>query len=68
MSWKGDRWDNAVAEHSFGSLKTERVFGSNYKTREDAKRDIFDYIEMFVNSRHALGRVLPILRAVPHNQ
>ncbi len=49
MSRKGDCWDNAVAESFFGSLKTERVFGSNYKTREDARRDIFDYIEMFYN-------------------
>jgi len=49
MSRKGDCWDNAVTESFFGSLKTERVFGSNYKTREDARRDIFDYIEMFYN-------------------
>jgi len=34
-----------------GSLKTERIFGSNYSNREEAKRDIFDYIEMFYNCR-----------------
>jgi len=51
MSRKGDCWDNAVSECFFGSLKTERVFGSNYSTRVEAKRDLFDYIEMFYNCR-----------------
>jgi len=51
-----------VAESFFGSLKTERVFFENYKTREEAKGDIVDYIEMFYNSkrRHSyLGYVSP---------
>ncbi len=51
MSRKGNCWDNAVSESFFGSLKTERIFDSIYKTREEAKRDIFDYIEMFYNCR-----------------
>lgn len=62
MSRKGDCWDNAVAESFFGSLKTERVFFTNYKTREEARRDIVDYIEMFYNSnrRHSyLGYLCP---------
>ena len=62
MSRKGNCWDNAVAESFFGSLKTERVFFSNYMTREKAKRDIVDYIEMFYNSyrRHSyLGYISP---------
>ncbi|MCD4741965.1 MAG: IS3 family transposase [Desulfobacteraceae bacterium] len=62
MSRKGDCWDNAVAESFFGSLKTERVFFNNYKTREEAKRDIFDYIEIFYNNkrRHSyLGNISP---------
>lgn len=62
MSRKGNCWDNAVAESFFGSLKTERVFFSSYRTREDARRDIVDYIEMFYNSnrRHSyLGYVSP---------
>ncbi len=53
---------NAVAESFFGSLKTERVFFSQYKTREEARRDIVDYIEMFYNDnrRHSyLGYVSP---------
>lgn len=51
MSRKGNCWDNSVAESFFGSLKTERVFDSLYPTRETARRDIVDYIEMFFNSR-----------------
>lgn len=51
MSRKGNCWDNAVAESFFGSLKTERVFFSKYKTRKEARSDITDYIEMFYNSR-----------------
>jgi transposase InsO family protein len=51
MSRKGNCWDNAVAESFFGSLKTERVFFSNYTTRDEARKDVVDYIEMFYNSR-----------------
>lgn len=51
MSRKGNCWDNSVAESFFGSLKTERVFDSLYPTRETARRDVVDYIEMFYNSR-----------------
>lgn len=62
MSRKGNCWDNAVAESFFGSLKTERVFFTNYKTREEARRDVVDYIEMFYNPkrRHSyLGYLSP---------
>ena len=63
MSRKGDCWDNSVAESFFGSLKTERVFHSSYSTRDEAQRDIVDYIEMFYNSkrRHSyLGYLSPV--------
>ncbi|MDY0302055.1 MAG: integrase core domain-containing protein, partial [Trichlorobacter sp.] len=62
MSRKGNCWDNAVAESFFGSLKTERVFFAKYKTKDDARKDITDFIEMFYNSkrRHSyLGNVSP---------
>jgi putative transposase len=62
MSRKGDCWDNAVAESFFGTLKTERVFFADYKTRDEARRDIVDYIEMFYNSRRRhsyLGNISP---------
>jgi len=51
MSRKGNCWDNAVAESFFGSLKTERVYFTKYSTREDARRDVVDTIEMFYNSK-----------------
>lgn len=62
MSRKGDCWDNAVVESFFGSLKKERIFLKNYRTREEARKDIIDYIEMFYNStrQHSyLGYVSP---------
>ncbi len=51
MSRKGDCWDNAVAESFFGTLKTELVHHERYKTREQARLNIFDYIETFYNRR-----------------
>lgn len=63
MSRKGNCWDNAVAESFFGSLKTERVYFTKYNTREEARRDVVDYIEMFYNSkrRHSyLGYLSPM--------
>jgi len=60
MSRKGNCWDNAVAESFFGSLKTERTFGTTYRTRTEARRDIIDYIEMFYNS-HRLHSYLGYL-------
>jgi len=62
MSRKGNCWDNAVAESFFGSLKTERVFFSSYTTRDAARMDVVDYIEMFYNNkrRHSyLGYMSP---------
>lgn len=50
MSGKGNCFDNAVAESFFASLKLECVYFANYQTREEAKIDIIDYIEMFYNS------------------
>lgn len=50
MSRKGDCWDNAVAESFFRSLKTERTDDTLYVSRDEAKADVIDYIEMFYNS------------------
>ena len=50
MSRKGNCWDNAVAESFFRSLKTERTDDTLYITRNEAKADVVDYIEMFYNS------------------
>ena len=51
MSRKGDCLDNAVAERFFGSLKGERTSHRHYWTRQEAREDVIDYIEMFYNSR-----------------
>jgi len=50
MSRKGDCWDNAVVESFFRSLKTERTDDVVYRRRDEARGDVFDYIEMFYNS------------------
>ena len=50
MSRKGDCWDNAVAESFFHSLKTEWIKDTVYVTRDRARADVMDYIEMFYNS------------------
>lgn len=49
MSRKGNCWDNACAESFFATLKTEEVFHRLYKTRDEAKRSIFEYIAVFYN-------------------
>ncbi|TCS31449.1 putative transposase [Paucimonas lemoignei] len=62
MSRRGNCWDNAVAESFFSSLKKERIRKRIYKTRDQARADIFDYIEVFYNRtrRHShLGQVSP---------
>ena len=49
MSRKGNCHDNAVAESFFQLLKRERIKRKIYRDREEAKRDVFDYIELFYN-------------------
>ncbi len=49
MSRRGNCWDNAVVESFFNLLKRERIRRKKYKTREEARRDVFDYIEFFYN-------------------
>ena len=63
MSRRGNCYDNAVAESFFQLLKRERIKQRIYKTREDARSDIFDYIEMFYNPvrRHGyVGNLSPV--------
>ena len=53
MSRKGDCWDNAVSESFFRTLKREVVMGKRFKTRREARRAIFEYIEVYYNrQRH----------------
>jgi putative transposase len=49
MSRKGNCWDNACVESFFGTLKRELVYHRHYATRDAAKQDIFEYIEVFYN-------------------
>lgn len=49
MSRKGNCWDNAVPESFFHTLKVELTHHEQFKTREDAKRAIFEYIEIYYN-------------------
>jgi len=51
MSRKGDCWDNAVAESFFHTLKVEKINRYRFKTRDEAKREIFKYIEMYYNRK-----------------
>ena len=63
MSRSGNVWDNAAMESFFSSLKTERTARKMYRTRDQAKADVFDYIERFYNPkrRHStLGYLSPV--------
>ncbi len=55
MSRRGNCHDNAVAESFFLLLKRERIKRKVYSTREDARTDIFEYIEMFYNAKRRHG-------------
>ncbi|EAY3207028.1 IS3 family transposase [Salmonella enterica] len=55
MSRRGNCHDNVVAESFFQLLKRERIKKKIYGTREEARSDIFDYIEMFYNSKRRHG-------------
>lgn len=62
MSRKGDCWDNAPMESFFATLKKELVHGFKFRTREEARRMIFEYIEVFYNRQRlhsSLGYVSP---------
>jgi transposase InsO family protein len=49
MSRTGDCYDNAVVESFFKTLKVELVYQQRYATREQARRSIFEYLEVFYN-------------------
>jgi len=63
MSRRGNCWDNAVVESFFSRFKVELIFGERFTTLEQAKREIFEYIEIFYNRqrRHsANGYISPM--------
>ena len=57
MSGRGCCYDNAVVESFFGILKRERVNRVRYRTREEARADVFEYIECFYNRKRRHGYV-----------
>ena len=62
MSRTGDCWDNAVAESFFATLKRELDCNRRFTTRDQARNELFDYIEVFYNRqrRHSsLGYLSP---------
>lgn len=68
MSRVGNCWDNAPCESFFHTIKVELIYREKYKTREQAKLSIFEYIEVYYNRRRrhsALGFIAP---AVFENQ
>ncbi len=63
MSRKGNCWDNAPSESFFHTLKTELTYHRRYQTRQEAKQEIFEYIEVFYNRqrRHStIGYQTPL--------
>ncbi len=62
LSRPGQCWDNAVAETFFASLKLECIYRRSWATRSQARRAVFDYIEVFFNRRRlhsTLGYMTP---------
>lgn len=63
MSRKGDCWDNACAESFFSTLKEELIGDTIFRSRDEAKRAIFEYIEVFYNRERLhsyIGNVPPV--------
>jgi putative transposase len=57
MSRSGNVWDNAAMESFFSSLKTERTARKLYRTRDEARADVFDYIERFYNPKRRHSKI-----------
>lgn len=63
MSRKGNCWDNAAMESFFHTLKTELTHHERYRNREEAKQNVFEFIELFYNRkrRHSyVGYMAPL--------
>jgi len=63
MSRSGNVWDNAAMESFFSSMKTERIARKVYRTWDQARADVFEYIERFYNPRRrysTIGYISPM--------
>jgi len=67
MSRKGDCYDNAVVESFFKTLKHELIMDQRYRTREEARASVFEYIEAFYN-RERLHSTLGYLSPVDYEE
>ena len=70
MSRKGNCWDNAVMERFFGTLKRECTSQEHFRTHEEARTAIFEYIEAFYNRvrKHStLGYLSPLQFEIVHS-
>ena len=67
MSRKGNCWDNAPMESFWGKLKTEWLNWQRFRSRADAKRAVFEYIELFYNRRRlrSVNGYVPPLKMKP---
>jgi len=68
MSRKGDCYDNAPMESFWGTVKNELVHHRRYRTREEATRDISEYIEVFYNRQRRQARLGYLSPAVYERQ
>lgn len=70
MSGTGNCYDNAAMESFFHTLKTEHVYCERYKTREEATKSIFEYVEVFYNRqrRHSTLNYMTPLTFEQHYQ
>jgi len=63
MSRKGNCYDNAFAESFFATIKKELIYRNKFKTKEEAKKKIFEYIEVWYNRQRihsSIGYKTPI--------
>lgn len=63
MSRKGNCYDNAYAESFFATLKKELIYKTSFKTKEEAKQVIFEYIEVWYNRKRlhsSIGYMTPV--------
>lgn len=69
MSRRGNCYDNATVESFFSSLKKEKIRRYVFKTREEARAEVFDYIEVFYNRarrhQHLPGNISPVAYESP---
>lgn len=62
MSRRGDCWDNAAVESFFSTMKTEGCSSAVDASRDQARADVYDYVERFYNTRRrhsVLGYIIP---------